>query len=87
VRSVPTIVCAYTGVSGDCSECGGHDPTGTGFCGHDCAAARADREARHEAERQARRDAEEAFAAEVDRLRGLGHSDEEIDLILAGMPS
>lgn len=87
VDSVFHIVCAYTGVPGDCSECGGLDPTGTGFCCHDCAQARADRAERHAAERQARRDREDAFGREVDRLRSLGHSDEEIDLMLAEMPS
>lgn len=84
---VSHIVCAYTGVPGDCQECGGHDPTGTGFCCHDCATARAERVERQDAERQARRDREDAFGREVDRLRGLGHSDVEIDLMLAGMPS
>lgn len=85
--SVPAIVCAYLGPPNQCSECGGHDPTGTGFCCHDCAQARADRVERHEAERQGRRDREDAFGREVDRLRGLGHSDEEIDLMLAEMTS
>jgi hypothetical protein len=82
-----TVVCLYQGVPGDCSECGGFDPTGTGFCCHDCRAARADREARQAAEVQARRDREDAFGREVDRLRALGHADEEIDVMLAGMPS
>ena len=81
-----TVVCAFTGIPGDCQECGGHDPTGTGFCSHDCRAARADREARHEAERQAQRENEAAFAAAVDQLRERGHSDEEIDDILKGWP-
>lgn len=66
--SVPSIVCAYLGPPGECSECGGHDPTGTGFCSHDCAATRADREARHTADAQVRRARENLFAAEVDRL-------------------
>jgi hypothetical protein len=82
-----TIVCAYFGPRDECSECGGHDATGTGFCSHDCAAARADREARHEADRQVRRAREDPFAAEVARLRGLGYSYEECDALLAGMPT
>jgi hypothetical protein len=82
-----TFVCLYQGVPGDCSECGGFDPTGTGFCCHDCAQARADRAARHAAAAQASRDREDAFAREVDRLRAEGYRDEEIDLMLAGMPS
>lgn len=80
------IVCVYTGNPNDCPECGGHNPTGQQFCSHDCAADRADREARREAAVQARRDAEDAFAVEVERLRGLGHTDHEIDELLKDMP-
>jgi hypothetical protein len=85
VDSVPSIVCAYLGPPGECSECGGHDPTDTGFCCHDCAAAPAERVERQDDERQARRDREDAFGREVDRLRGLGHSDEEIGEMLKEM--
>jgi len=79
-------LCLYQGVPGDCSECGGYDPTGTGFCSHDCGAARAERVAEHEAAQQRRRDDEAAFAREVDRLHAAGHSYDEIDLLLAEMP-
>lgn len=80
------IVCAYTGVPGDCSECGGWDPTHSGFCGDDCRDARLDREERHRAEAQARRDADDAFGREADRLRAAGHTDVEVDELLEGMP-
>jgi hypothetical protein len=80
------IVCAYVGVPGDCQECGFHDPTGTGFCSHDCRAERADRVARQDAAVQARRDADDAFGREADKLRALGHTDEEIDEMLKEMP-
>lgn len=81
-----TIVCAYLGPPGDCSECGGHDPTGTRLCSHDCAQARADRAAKQDAAAQARRDADDAFGREADRLKALGHTDVEIDDLLKGMP-
>lgn len=45
----PKIMCAYMGPPKQCSECGGRDETATGFCSHDCRAARADREAALEA--------------------------------------
>lgn len=80
------IVCAYTGVPGDCQECGGHDETGGGFCGDDCRDARLDREERHKAAVQARRDADDAFGREADRLRALGHTDLEIDDMLKDLP-
>lgn len=82
-----TFVCAYMGPPKQCSECGGRDETGTGFCSHDCRAARADREARLEANAQVRRAREDLFAAEVERLRSLGYSYEECDVLLAGMPT
>lgn len=87
MASVPTIVCAYFGPPKQCSECGGLDETGTGFCSHDCRARRADREARHAAEVQVRRARENLFAAEVERLRGLGYSYEECDVMLEAMPT
>jgi hypothetical protein len=40
-----------------------------------------------EARERARRAREEAFGVEVQRLRGLGHSYEECDVLLAGMPT
>lgn len=79
-------VCLYTGVPGECQECGFHDPTGTGWCSHDCRQAYEDRGAQIQANVQARRDADDAFGREADRLRGLGHTDEEIDEMLKGMP-
>lgn len=60
--------CLYFGPREECSECGGFDPTGIGFCSHDCAAARADRDALRDADRAARRAREDLFAAEVARL-------------------
>jgi hypothetical protein len=80
------VVCVYTGVPGECQECGGYDPTGTGFCSHDCRASRALSDARQEAAVQARRDADDAFGREADKLRALGHTDEEIDEMLKEMP-
>jgi hypothetical protein len=79
-------LCLYRGVPGDCQECGFHDPTGTGFCSHDCRDRQAQRVAAIEAARQRRRDEEEAFGREADRLRAAGHGDEEIDVLLARMP-
>lgn len=80
------IVCIYTGIPGDCSECGFYDPTYSGFCSDECRDARLDREERYKAEVQARRDADDAFGREVDQLRALGHTDEQIDELLKGMP-
>lgn len=80
-------VCLYMGPRNECSECGFFNDTGTPFCSHDCAAARADRVAAMDRARQERRDREELFAAECDRLRAAGHTDEEIDLLLAGIPT
>lgn len=81
----PTFICAYTGHPGDCAECGGHDITGTGWCSHDCRNAYEQRGAQIRANIQARRDADDAFGREADRLRTLGHTDQEIDELLAGM--
>lgn len=80
------IVCGYMGRPDDCPECGGFNDTGHRFCSHDCAASFAERGAGHEQQRQARRDAEDAFGAEVDRLRQLGHTTPEIDAMLKDMP-
>lgn len=80
-------VCAYMGVPGDCQECGGFDPTGTGFCSHDCAAARAERAAQLDAALADRRTREDSFARECERLRGQGYTDREIDALLVGMPT
>lgn len=82
-----TFICLYQGVPGDCQECGGFDPTGTGFCSHDCREIPALREAKHARELRERRDREDAFAAEVARLRAAGYSYEECDVMLAGMPT
>lgn len=86
-----TFVCAYLGDPAECMECGGYVPTPGArqdrFCGDDCAASYADRCAALDAAQAARRAREDAFGVEVDRLRGLGHSDEEIDRLLEGMPS
>jgi hypothetical protein len=79
-----TIVCAYFGRADECPECGGFNDTGTQFCSHDCAASFAERGVRMAAEQQKRRDDDAAFGAEVDRLRSLGHSYDEIDELLAG---
>lgn len=80
------IVCVYMGPPGECSECGGFDETGTGFCSPDCHADRADREARWRSAVQARRDADDAFGRAAELLHAKGHTDEEIDELLKGMP-
>ena len=80
-----SIVCAYTGPPDTCAECGGYDPTGTGFCSHDCRADFHTRGDRHEAERLARRAADDAFGVEADKLRAQGHTDQEIDELLKDM--
>ena len=87
MASAPTFACAYFGPPNECSECGGHDPTGTGFCSHNCREAHENAKARDAAWWQARRERDDAFAAEVARLRALGYSYEECDVMLAGMPS
>ncbi len=79
--------CAYMGVPDECAECGGFNQTGTMFCSSDCAADQADRVAEMDAERQARRDREDAFALAADELRAQGRTEEEIDVLLAGMPT
>jgi hypothetical protein len=76
-------VCAYTGVPGDCSECGGHDPTGTGWCSHECREARAERVAGQRAVLDARRAEEAAFAVFVEECRRDGLADEQIDALWA----
>lgn len=82
-----TFVCAYYGPPNECRECGGFDRTGTGFCDHDCAASHDARRDAQAAVVQARRDCEEAFGREIDRLRALGHTDAEIEVLTAGMPT
>lgn len=83
---LPQVVCLYTGPPNQCTECGGHDETGTGFCSPACQDARAERVAEHRDQDARRRAAEDAFAAEVDRLRAAGHSDEHIDEMLKDWP-
>lgn len=80
------VVCAYFGRADECQECGGFNETGTRFCATECEADFADRAAAQEALAQRRRDQDDAFAAEVDRLRALGHTDGEIDELTRGMP-
>jgi hypothetical protein len=75
------------GRSDECPECGFYNATGDRFCSHDCAASYADRCARMAAAEQARRDREAAFGRAVDELHAAGHTDEEIDVLLAGMPT
>lgn len=84
---ISAFVCLYQGPPGECKECGGFDPTGTGFCGHDCAANFENRKLAHAVAEQQRRDREDAFAHEVARLRGEGYGDMEIDFLLADMPT
>lgn len=83
--------CAYLGDPAECMECGFSVPDPGArqdrFCGDDCAASYADRGAAIEAARLARRAREDAFGEEVERLRALGHTDEEIDLLTVGLPS
>jgi hypothetical protein len=79
--------CLYFGPPDECAECGGYNETGTMHCSHDCAADHAHRAADMSRRVGLRRAEEDAFGAEVDRLRALGHTDEEIDIMLAGVPS
>lgn len=81
------VVCLYFGPPGQCPECGGFNDTGHQYCSHDCAFDAAARAAALEEQVRARRAREDAFAKACDRLRLLGHTDEEIDVILAGMPT
>lgn len=81
------VVCLYMGRPDECPECGFFNGTGTRFCSHDCADHYAARVAAQEAEVQARRDREDAFGRAVDELHAAGHTDEEIDVLLAGMPT
>lgn len=83
----PEIICLYFGPPDECSECGGLNETGTQFCSHDCAATRAAAVARQDAEQVARRVREDAFAEAVAALLTQGHTYEEIDVLLAGMPT
>lgn len=82
-----TFICLYQGVPGECCECGGQSTNGTRYCSHDCAASaqqRADEIDRAIAQRRTR---EDLFAAEGAKLRVLGRTDEEIDVLLAGIPT
>lgn len=85
-----TIVCAYFGRPDECTECGGQvrrpGERVDRFCSDDCAADYTQRAAAQDTAVAARRAAEDAFGREVDRLRAAGHSDERIDVLLAGMP-
>lgn len=94
-----TIVCAYFGPYDECPNCGGslsgllagQPPRMDSFCSDDCAADDHDRRARLDADRAARtaarRAREDEFAREGDRLRQLGHTDTEIDVLLAHIPT
>ena len=87
MTTLTDVVCLYQGRPDECPECGGFNETGTRFCSHDCAASWDERVATLEAARVERRRREDAFAAAAQELRDLGHTDEEIDQMLAGMPS
>lgn len=80
-------VCLYFGRSDECQECGGFNQTGAQFCSHDCAASWAAHVAKQDAEVSARRARENAFADAAAALRTQGRTDEEIDLLLIGMPT
>lgn len=80
-------MCAYLGRADECRECGGFNQTGGQYCSHDCATDAAARAAALDEQIQARQAREAAFAAEVERLRAAGHTYEEIDQLLAGMPT
>jgi predicted nucleic acid-binding Zn ribbon protein len=84
---VSHFVCAYMGPRGECPECGGFNDTGNQFCSHECAGRFAERGEAIEAEVRARRAREDAFAVAADELRAQGHTDEEIDALLVGMPT
>ena len=79
-------VCAYFGRSDECQECGFFNFTGTRFCSTGCEAGYHERSARMDAAAQRRRDQDDAFGAECERLRALGHTDAEIDELTKGMP-
>jgi hypothetical protein len=87
VTTVTGIVCLYFGRPDECRECGGFNETGDPYCSHDCADSAAARAAEADEAVRSRRAREEAFAVEGARLRALGHSDEEIDVLLADMPT
>lgn len=80
------IVCVYTAIPGECPVCGGHNDTGPPFCMPECEEAFHDRADQHRAARDQERANNEAFAVEVDRLRAAGHTDDEINHMLRGMP-
>lgn len=79
-------VCLYFGRVDECPECGGFNETGTRYCSTECEANAAERMTEQEVRAQLRRDQDDAFGAEVDRLRALGHTDVEIDELTRGMP-
>lgn len=80
-------ICLYTGRPDECPECGGFNETGDRFCSHDCADSYALRVERMRANEQARRDREDAFAVAGAELRGQGYTDQEIDVLLAHIPT
>lgn len=42
--TIAPFVCIYTGPPGECCECGGYDPTGSGLCSFECVESRQARE-------------------------------------------
>lgn len=80
------IVCVYTGVPGACIECEAPAIPGRRFCSADCEQAFADREQDHRDQVEQERRNNAAFAAEVERLRGEGLTDTQIDERLRDMP-
>jgi hypothetical protein len=80
-------VCAYMGCPDECPECGGLNETGGMHCSHECAADYAERGLEMERHIQERRAREDAFGEACADLRRKGHSDKEIDVLLAGMPT
>jgi hypothetical protein len=84
--TIAPFVCLYTGPPGECCECGGYDPTGSGLCSFECVESRQAGIDRQDAERDARRAADDKYGTEVDRLRALGHTYEEIEQLLKDWP-
>ena len=81
------IVCLYFGDPRECPECGGFNDTGHRYCSHDCGDSATRREAESLRRDEQRRAREEAFALAGSRLADAGYTDEQIDLMLAGLPS
>jgi hypothetical protein len=72
-----------------CHECGrelGSSAIDGRFCSLECADSQAEALTRIEESDHRRRQAEDDFAAEVDRLSAAGYSYAEIDTILEDMP-